>query len=164
MTNGVKLMFAECCKNSAGAGSSGSSRGSPGGFEPGHRWSRVLRRSTAHRRRTYPGDRDQLQSARQDHVKHKCFLKTIAKVRRSHNGYKNTKTKLKLIWMIVLTRYIFFWYRHIDFSEALKTPGVVDVITADDIPGKKFRTFIGCDEDLLTQSEVWILLLLTLKC
>lgn len=89
MTNGVKLMFAECCKSSAGAGSSGSSRGSPGGFEPGHRWSRVLRRSTAHRRRTYPGDRDQLQSARQDHVKHKCFLKTIAKVRRSHKGYKN---------------------------------------------------------------------------
>ncbi|KAI7791254.1 aldehyde oxidase 6 [Triplophysa rosa] len=43
---------------------------------------------------------------------------------------------------------------HIDFGESLKTPGVVDVITADDIPSKKFRTFIGFDEDLLTESEV----------
>ncbi|XP_056303800.1 aldehyde oxidase 6 [Danio aesculapii] len=43
---------------------------------------------------------------------------------------------------------------HIDFSEALKLPGVVDVITAKDIPGKKFRTFTGYDEELLAEDEV----------
>ncbi|XP_016295765.1 aldehyde oxidase 1-like [Sinocyclocheilus anshuiensis] len=43
---------------------------------------------------------------------------------------------------------------HIDFSEALKLPGVVDVITAKDIPGKRFRTFIGYDEELLAEDEV----------
>ncbi|XP_077082323.1 aldehyde oxidase 6 isoform X2 [Siphateles boraxobius] len=43
---------------------------------------------------------------------------------------------------------------HIDFSEALKLPGVVDVITAKDIPGKKFRTFTGIDEELLAEDEV----------
>uniref|UniRef100_A0A671SPA3 Aldehyde oxidase 6 n=1 Tax=Sinocyclocheilus anshuiensis TaxID=1608454 RepID=A0A671SPA3_9TELE len=43
---------------------------------------------------------------------------------------------------------------HIDFSEALKLPGVVDMITAKDIPGKRFRTFIGYDEELLAEDEV----------
>uniref|UniRef100_A0A672MZ23 Aldehyde oxidase 1 n=1 Tax=Sinocyclocheilus grahami TaxID=75366 RepID=A0A672MZ23_SINGR len=43
---------------------------------------------------------------------------------------------------------------HIDFSEALKLPSVVDVITAKDIPGKRFRTFIGYDEELLAEDEV----------
>ncbi|ROL40898.1 Aldehyde oxidase 1 [Anabarilius grahami] len=43
---------------------------------------------------------------------------------------------------------------HIDFSESLKLPGVVDVITAKDIPGKKFRTFTGIDEELLAEDEV----------
>lgn len=43
---------------------------------------------------------------------------------------------------------------HIDFSEALKLPGVMDVITAKDIPGKKFRTFTGYEEELLAQDEV----------
>uniref|UniRef100_A0A8C1K3J6 Aldehyde oxidase 6 n=1 Tax=Cyprinus carpio TaxID=7962 RepID=A0A8C1K3J6_CYPCA len=43
---------------------------------------------------------------------------------------------------------------HIDFSEALKLPGVVDVITAKDIPGKRFRTFTGYDEELLAEDEV----------
>ncbi|XP_056112603.1 aldehyde oxidase 6 isoform X2 [Rhinichthys klamathensis goyatoka] len=38
---------------------------------------------------------------------------------------------------------------HIDFSEALKLSGVVDVITAKDIPGKN-----GIDEELLAEDEV----------
>uniref|UniRef100_W5MWS9 aldehyde oxidase n=1 Tax=Lepisosteus oculatus TaxID=7918 RepID=W5MWS9_LEPOC len=42
----------------------------------------------------------------------------------------------------------------IDTSEALKVPGVVDVITAKDIPGKKFRTFTNIDEELLAENEV----------
>ncbi|RXN17123.1 aldehyde oxidase 1-like protein [Labeo rohita] len=43
---------------------------------------------------------------------------------------------------------------HIDFSEALKLPGVVDVITTKDIPGKKFRPFSGYNEELLVEDEV----------
>lgn len=43
---------------------------------------------------------------------------------------------------------------NIDFSEALKLPGVMDVITAKDIPGKRFRTFTGYEEELLAQDEV----------
>ncbi|XP_066544615.1 aldehyde oxidase 6 isoform X2 [Amia ocellicauda] len=43
---------------------------------------------------------------------------------------------------------------NIDISEALKVPGVEDVITAKDIPGKKFRTFTGIDEELLAENEV----------
>lgn len=66
---GLKLMFAECCRSSAGTGSSGSTRDSQCGSEPGHRRSRVLRRSTAHRQRTFPGGCDQLQSPCQDHVR-----------------------------------------------------------------------------------------------
>ncbi|KAL0160539.1 hypothetical protein M9458_044264, partial [Cirrhinus mrigala] len=38
--------------------------------------------------------------------------------------------------------------------EALKLPGVVDVITTKDIPGKKFRTMLGYDEELLVEDEV----------
>lgn len=56
--------------------------------------------------------------------------------------------------MIVLS----YRHSHIDFSEALKLPGVVDVITAKDIPGKKFRTFTGIDEELLAEDEVCVLL------
>lgn len=39
-------------------------------------------------------------------------------------------------------------------SEALQLPGVVDVITAKDIPGKKVRMMFGYDEALLADSEV----------
>ncbi|KAM3585750.1 uncharacterized protein V6R79_026294 [Siganus canaliculatus] len=42
----------------------------------------------------------------------------------------------------------------VDVSAARQLPGVVDVITAEDIPGKKFRTWSGYDEELLAQSEV----------
>ncbi|XP_064182719.1 aldehyde oxidase 6 isoform X2 [Anguilla rostrata] len=42
----------------------------------------------------------------------------------------------------------------IDFSEALKLQGVVDVITAKDIPGRKLRTFAGIQEELLAEEEV----------
>lgn len=42
----------------------------------------------------------------------------------------------------------------LDVSEALQLPGVVDVITAKDIPGKKVRTMFGYDEELLAQTEV----------
>ncbi|XP_044044537.1 aldehyde oxidase 6 isoform X2 [Siniperca chuatsi] len=41
-----------------------------------------------------------------------------------------------------------------DVSEALRLPGVVDVITAKDIPGKKVRTMFGYHEELLAESEV----------
>lgn len=39
-------------------------------------------------------------------------------------------------------------------SEALRLPGVIDVITAEDIPGVKVRTMFGYDEALLADSEV----------
>lgn len=39
-------------------------------------------------------------------------------------------------------------------SEALRLPGVVDVITAKDIPGKKVRTMFGYHEELLAEAEV----------
>ncbi|KAJ8003640.1 hypothetical protein DPEC_G00150430 [Dallia pectoralis] len=42
----------------------------------------------------------------------------------------------------------------IDVTEALQVPGVVDVITSKDIPGKKFRTFTDVDEELLAEKEV----------
>ncbi|CAN9498154.1 unnamed protein product [Ophioblennius macclurei] len=42
----------------------------------------------------------------------------------------------------------------VDLSAALQLPGVVDVITAKDIPGKKVRTMMGYDEELLAQDEV----------
>uniref|UniRef100_A0A7N8YBF1 Aldehyde oxidase 6 n=1 Tax=Mastacembelus armatus TaxID=205130 RepID=A0A7N8YBF1_9TELE len=42
----------------------------------------------------------------------------------------------------------------LDVSEALQLPGVVDVITAGDIPGKTVRTFSGYDEELLADSQV----------
>lgn len=45
-------------------------------------------------------------------------------------------------------------HRGLDVSEALQLPGVVDVITAKDIPGKKVRTMFGYDEELLAQTEV----------
>nr|XP_043868146.1 aldehyde oxidase 1-like [Solea senegalensis] len=42
----------------------------------------------------------------------------------------------------------------LDVSEALQVPGVVDVVTAGDIPGKKVRTLEGYDEELLAEKEV----------
>ncbi|XP_030265629.1 aldehyde oxidase 1-like isoform X2 [Sparus aurata] len=42
----------------------------------------------------------------------------------------------------------------LDVSEALRLPGVVDVITAKDIPGKNVRTEFGYDEELLAESQV----------
>lgn len=42
----------------------------------------------------------------------------------------------------------------LDVSEALKLPGVVDVITSKDIPGKKVREMCGYEEELLAESEV----------
>ncbi|XP_022615697.1 aldehyde oxidase 1-like [Seriola dumerili] len=42
----------------------------------------------------------------------------------------------------------------LDVSEALQLPGVADVITARDIPGKKVRTLFGYDEELLAETEV----------
>ncbi|CAJ1087678.1 aldehyde oxidase 6 isoform X2 [Xyrichtys novacula] len=42
----------------------------------------------------------------------------------------------------------------LDVSEALKLPGVVDVITAEDIPGKKVVSMFGYEDDLLAQKEV----------
>nr|AND62518.1 aldehyde oxidase 1 [Oryzias sinensis] len=42
----------------------------------------------------------------------------------------------------------------LDVSEALKLPGVVDVITAKDIPGKKVRLMFGYQEEVLSDGEV----------
>uniref|UniRef100_A0A3Q3F315 Aldehyde oxidase 6 n=1 Tax=Labrus bergylta TaxID=56723 RepID=A0A3Q3F315_9LABR len=42
----------------------------------------------------------------------------------------------------------------LDVSEALRLPGVVNVITAEDIPGVKVRESFGYQEELLAQSEV----------
>lgn len=46
------------------------------------------------------------------------------------------------------------WNRGVDFSQALQIPGVVEVITVSDIPGKKVRSEYGYDEELLAESEV----------
>ncbi|XP_019732886.1 aldehyde oxidase 6 isoform X3 [Hippocampus comes] len=43
---------------------------------------------------------------------------------------------------------------NVDVSDALLLPGVVDVITAKDIPGKKTRMFSGYDEEMLAQTQV----------
>ncbi|XP_062303168.1 aldehyde oxidase 6 isoform X1 [Osmerus eperlanus] len=42
----------------------------------------------------------------------------------------------------------------LDVSQALQFPGVVDVITCRDIPGKKVRPFCGYEEELLAEKEV----------
>ncbi|KAM4559970.1 aldehyde oxidase 1-like [Odontesthes bonariensis] len=42
----------------------------------------------------------------------------------------------------------------LDVSDALQLPGVVDVVTAKDIPGKKAREMFGYSEELLAESEV----------
>lgn len=44
--------------------------------------------------------------------------------------------------------------RSMDASEALRRPGVVDVITAADIPGKNVRTMFTYEDELLAQSQV----------
>lgn len=44
--------------------------------------------------------------------------------------------------------------RSLDASEALRLPGVADVITADDIPGQKVRKVFTYEEELLAQSQV----------
>ncbi|KAK7893551.1 hypothetical protein WMY93_022703 [Mugilogobius chulae] len=44
--------------------------------------------------------------------------------------------------------------KQLDVSAALQMPGVVDVITSKDIPGKKVRTEFGYDEDILAQTQV----------
>lgn len=55
----------------------------------------------------------------------------------------------KLIDFLLLKYFSFF--RSIDLSEALELPGVVDVITAKDIPGTN-----GAEDDkLLAVDEVW---------
>lgn len=47
--------------------------------------------------------------------------------------------------------------RGVDVSEALRIPGVVDVITAADIPGTKAREILGYKEELFAESEVHFL-------
>ncbi|KAM6893047.1 aldehyde oxidase 6 [Lycodopsis pacificus] len=42
----------------------------------------------------------------------------------------------------------------LDVSEALRLPGVVDVVTAEDIPGQKVRKISGYEEELLAETEV----------
>lgn len=44
--------------------------------------------------------------------------------------------------------------RGMDVSEALRLPGVADVITAADIPGQKVRMMFGYEEELLADSQV----------
>ncbi|XP_043965965.1 aldehyde oxidase 6 isoform X2 [Gambusia affinis] len=43
----------------------------------------------------------------------------------------------------------------LDVSEALKLPGVVDVITANDVPGKKARPMFGYEQELLAENQVF---------
>lgn len=44
--------------------------------------------------------------------------------------------------------------RGMDVSEALRLPGVADVITAADIPGQKVRMLFGYEEELLANHQV----------
>ncbi|XP_028836071.1 aldehyde oxidase 6 isoform X1 [Denticeps clupeoides] len=64
------------------------------------------------------------------------------------------KTEGELFLVIVTSTKAHAKILNIDTTEALKVPGVVDVITAKDIPGKKFRTFTGITEELLAVNEV----------
>uniref|UniRef100_A0AAY5EAB9 FAD-binding PCMH-type domain-containing protein n=1 Tax=Electrophorus electricus TaxID=8005 RepID=A0AAY5EAB9_ELEEL len=43
---------------------------------------------------------------------------------------------------------------HIDVSRALDMPGVVDVITAKDIPGQKFQSFTGINEEVTCVGQI----------
>ncbi|KAG7258328.1 hypothetical protein CRUP_028212 [Coryphaenoides rupestris] len=43
---------------------------------------------------------------------------------------------------------------NVDVSAALLVPGVVDVVTCKDIPGKKVRSLLGYEEELLADKEV----------
>ncbi|KAK0132651.1 Aldehyde oxidase 1 [Merluccius polli] len=43
---------------------------------------------------------------------------------------------------------------NVDVGAALLVPGVVDVVTCRDIPGKKVRSFLGYEEELLADKEV----------
>ncbi|XP_077466673.1 aldehyde oxidase 6 [Stigmatopora argus] len=43
---------------------------------------------------------------------------------------------------------------NVDTSNALLLPGVVDIITAKDIPGKKTRVILGYDEQILAETQV----------
>ncbi|XP_038153453.1 aldehyde oxidase 6 [Cyprinodon tularosa] len=43
----------------------------------------------------------------------------------------------------------------LDVSEALKLPGVVDVITAQDVPGKKTREMFGYEQELFAEGQVY---------
>ncbi|MEQ2200503.1 hypothetical protein XENOCAPTIV_030326 [Xenoophorus captivus] len=60
-------------------------------------------------------------------------------------------------FLIVFSRFLirlFLSNRGLDMSEALKLPGVVDVITANDIPGKKARPMFGYEQELFAEDEV----------
>lgn len=46
------------------------------------------------------------------------------------------------------------WNSGVDISQALQIPGVVEVIMASDIPGKKVRSQSNYIEELLAESEV----------
>ncbi|XP_057686044.1 aldehyde oxidase 6 isoform X2 [Corythoichthys intestinalis] len=43
---------------------------------------------------------------------------------------------------------------NVDTSDALLLPGVAEIITAKDIPGKKTRVILGYDEEILAESQV----------
>ncbi|XP_062383264.1 aldehyde oxidase 6 isoform X1 [Sardina pilchardus] len=64
------------------------------------------------------------------------------------------KTEGELFLSLVTSSKAYAKILNIDVSAALALPGVVDVISARDIPGKKFRTFCGFDEELLAEKEV----------
>lgn len=58
---------------------------------------------------------------------------------------------------LVIFNYVLCPSSSVDVSEALRLPGVVDVITAKDIPGNKVREMSGYTEELLADTEVFSL-------
>ncbi|XP_028281021.1 aldehyde oxidase 6 [Parambassis ranga] len=64
------------------------------------------------------------------------------------------KTEGELFMVLVTSSRAHAKITELDVSAALQLPGVVDVITAKDIPGKKVRTMCGYEEELLAEAEV----------
>uniref|UniRef100_A0A3B5MFH4 Xanthine dehydrogenase/oxidase n=1 Tax=Xiphophorus couchianus TaxID=32473 RepID=A0A3B5MFH4_9TELE len=65
------------------------------------------------------------------------------------------KTDGELVMVLVTSSRAHAKITLLDVSEALKLPGVVDVITASDVPGKKARPMFGYEQELLAENQVF---------
>lgn len=77
---------------------------------------------------------------------------------KSRNTHTHTITHLLIRHIKHLTHTVnalcHFPVSHIDVGGALAMVGVVDVITAKDVPGRRSVSFTGMDEELLAENKV----------